>query len=55
MEFRIKKEGWGGGSSRTIKWNKIGEIGDISQLKSSGRTLQVNVGTGLPSNTSKDT
>nr|CAB3264157.1 unconventional myosin-If [Phallusia mammillata] len=48
IEFNVKKEGWGGGGTRTINFN-IG-AGDIAQLKPSGKSLVVSIGQGLPKN-----
>ena len=47
----MKKEGWGGGGSRTVKF--ISGHGDRAQLKSSGKTLTVSIGMGLPKDTRK--
>ena len=47
----MKKEGWGGGGSRLIKFTR-GQ-GDIAQLKPSGKTLTVLIGGGLPKDSSE--
>lgn len=51
LQFQVKKEGFGGGGSRMLQFHQ-GQ-GDHPLLKSSGRTLNVTIGPGLPSNTSK--
>lgn len=51
LEFRVKKEGWGGGSSRVVVFQR-GQ-GDLAQLKPGGKTLSVTIGDGLPKNSSK--
>ncbi len=48
----MKKEGFGGGGSRMLQFHQA-QAGDFAVLKSSGRTLNVTIGSGLPSNTSK--
>lgn len=50
MNFNVKKEGFGGGGSRAIKFIK-GNVGNFPVVKPSGKTLLVTVGEGLPSNT----
>jgi myosin-1 len=49
LEFTIKKEGWGGGGLRSIKFL----LGASAQqvLKASGKGLTVEIADGLPSNT----
>ncbi|XP_034386464.1 unconventional myosin-If isoform X1 [Cyclopterus lumpus] len=46
LEFRVKKEGWGGGGSRVVVFQR-GQ-GDLAQLKPGGKTLAITVGDGLP-------
>uniref|UniRef100_A0A3Q3LAM8 Osteoclast-stimulating factor 1 n=1 Tax=Mastacembelus armatus TaxID=205130 RepID=A0A3Q3LAM8_9TELE len=46
LEFRVKKEGWGGGSSRVVTFQR-GQ-GDLAQLKPGGKTLCITIGDGLP-------
>uniref|UniRef100_A0A4W6CUX4 Myosin IF n=1 Tax=Lates calcarifer TaxID=8187 RepID=A0A4W6CUX4_LATCA len=46
LEFRVKKEGWGGGGSRMVVFQR-GQ-GDQAQLKPGGKTLTVTIGDGLP-------
>ncbi|KAL4227974.1 Unconventional myosin-If [Mactra antiquata] len=46
LEFAVKKEGWGGGGSRMIKF--VRGQGDIPVLKISGKTLTLSIGSGLP-------
>ncbi|XP_068083790.1 unconventional myosin-Ie [Anabrus simplex] len=48
-EFRVKKEGWGGGGTRQVKF-MAAPSGDLALLKSTGKTLTVTIGHGLPSN-----
>ncbi|KAJ9600377.1 hypothetical protein L9F63_009305, partial [Diploptera punctata] len=50
LEFRVKKEGWGGGGIRQVKFISSG-TGDMVVLKPSGKVLTVGIGQGLPSNT----
>ncbi|XP_064620363.1 unconventional myosin-Ie-like isoform X2 [Lineus longissimus] len=48
IEFPVKKEGWGGGGSRMVKFSKAyGEDGQ-GALKTSSKTLNVSIGSGLP-------
>ncbi|XP_063220851.1 unconventional myosin-Ie-like [Bacillus rossius redtenbacheri] len=49
VDFRVKKLGWAGGGSRQVKFLP-GPDGELATLKSSGKTLTVAVGPGLPSN-----
>ncbi|KAG8231097.1 hypothetical protein J437_LFUL011176 [Ladona fulva] len=46
LEFRVKKEGWGGGGMKQIKF-ELG-IGDQPTLKASGKVMNVTIGSGLP-------
>ncbi|XP_068174773.1 unconventional myosin-If [Antennarius striatus] len=46
LEFRVKKEGWGGGGSRLVVFQR-GQ-GDLAQLKPGGKTLSITIGDGLP-------
>ncbi|KAM9384735.1 unconventional myosin-If isoform 1-T2 [Pholidichthys leucotaenia] len=46
LEFRVKKEGWGGGTSRVVVFQK-GQ-GDLAQFKPGGKTLTITIGDGLP-------
>ncbi|KAK2172541.1 hypothetical protein NP493_950g01025 [Ridgeia piscesae] len=48
VEFQVKKEGWGGGGSRTVKFTH-GQ-GEMRQLKVSGKQMVVCIGQGLPAN-----
>ncbi|XP_046434447.1 unconventional myosin-Ie-like [Neodiprion virginianus] len=50
LEFKVKKEGWGGGGTRQIKFTES-YTGDKEILKPSGKVLNVGVGPGLPSTT----
>uniref|UniRef100_A0A3B3SYM7 Osteoclast-stimulating factor 1 n=1 Tax=Paramormyrops kingsleyae TaxID=1676925 RepID=A0A3B3SYM7_9TELE len=52
LEFKVKKEGWGGGGSRYVAF--LRGQGDLAQIKPAGKTLNVTVGDGLPK-TSKPT
>ena len=47
----MKKEGWGGGGSRVVVFQR-GQ-GDLAQLKPGGKTLTITVGDGLPKSSSK--
>lgn len=51
LEFRVKKEGWGGGGSRVVAFQR-GQ-GDLAQLKPGGKSLNVTIGDGLPKNSSR--
>uniref|UniRef100_A0A672JMX7 Osteoclast-stimulating factor 1 n=1 Tax=Salarias fasciatus TaxID=181472 RepID=A0A672JMX7_SALFA len=51
LEFRVKKEGWGGGGSRVLVFQR-GQ-GDLAQLKPGGKTLTVTIGDGLPKSSSE--
>uniref|UniRef100_A0A8C0NIR4 Myosin IF n=1 Tax=Canis lupus familiaris TaxID=9615 RepID=A0A8C0NIR4_CANLF len=46
LQFRVKKEGWGGGGTRSVTFSR--GSGDLAVLKASGRALTVSVGDGLP-------
>uniref|UniRef100_G1P7S5 Myosin IF n=1 Tax=Myotis lucifugus TaxID=59463 RepID=G1P7S5_MYOLU len=46
LQFRVKKEGWGGGGTRSVTFSR--GSGDVAALKASGRALTVSVGDGLP-------
>ncbi|XP_044162105.1 unconventional myosin-If-like isoform X3 [Bufo gargarizans] len=48
LQLRVKKEGWGGGGTRTITF--LRGQGDIAQLKPGAKTLTISVGDGLPKN-----
>ncbi|KAM8940473.1 unconventional myosin-If [Pelodytes ibericus] len=48
LQFRVKKEGWGGGGTRCIQF--IRGHGEIVQMKPGGKTLTVSIGDGLPKN-----
>uniref|UniRef100_A0AAX7UHD3 Osteoclast-stimulating factor 1 n=1 Tax=Astatotilapia calliptera TaxID=8154 RepID=A0AAX7UHD3_ASTCA len=50
LEFRVKKEGWGGGGTRIVVFQK--GPGDVAQLKPGGKTLSVTIGDGLPKSSS---
>uniref|UniRef100_A0A673A6K2 Osteoclast-stimulating factor 1 n=1 Tax=Sphaeramia orbicularis TaxID=375764 RepID=A0A673A6K2_9TELE len=50
LEFRVKKEGWGGGGSRVVVFQR-GQ-GDQAQLKPGGKTLTITIGDGLPKSSS---
>uniref|UniRef100_A0A3P9NT93 Osteoclast-stimulating factor 1 n=1 Tax=Poecilia reticulata TaxID=8081 RepID=A0A3P9NT93_POERE len=51
LEFKVKKEGWGGGTSRVVVFQR-GQ-GDLAQLKPGGKTLTISVGDGLPKSSRK--
>lgn len=51
MEFKVKKEGWGGGGSRVVTFQS--GPGDLAQLKTEGKTLTIAIGNGLPKSSSK--
>ncbi|KAJ1060650.1 hypothetical protein K5549_016064, partial [Capra hircus] len=46
LQFRVKKEGWGGGGTRSVTFSR--GSGDVAVLKASGKALTVSVGDGLP-------
>ncbi|EPQ10477.1 Myosin-If [Myotis brandtii] len=46
LQFRVKKEGWGGGGTRSVTFSRGSS--DVAELKASGRALTVSVGDGLP-------
>lgn len=48
----MKKEGWGGGGTRQVKFTES-QTGEKEILKPSGKILNVSVSTGLPSTTSE--
>lgn len=51
LQFRVKKEGWGGGGTRSVTFSR--GSGDLAVLKVGGRTLTVSVGDGLPKSSSE--
>ncbi|XP_071442826.1 unconventional myosin-Ie-like [Hetaerina americana] len=44
-EFKVKKEGWGGGGMRQLKFTP--GLGDKPTLKASGKVLTISIGSGL--------
>ncbi|CAL9696483.1 unnamed protein product [Knipowitschia caucasica] len=46
LEFRLKKEGWGGGGSRVLSF--VRGSGDMATLKTGGKSLTISIGDGLP-------
>lgn len=52
LQFNVKKEGWGGGSTRMVVFQR-GQA-DEAVIKAGGKTLTISVGDGLPK-TSKPT
>ncbi|KAK2589111.1 hypothetical protein KPH14_001937 [Odynerus spinipes] len=50
IEYKVKKEGWGGGGTRQLKFIQI-DYGDREILKSTGKTLNISIGPGLPNTT----
>ncbi|CAL1534478.1 unnamed protein product [Lymnaea stagnalis] len=46
LEFQVKKEGWGGGGSRQVRFVRGGN--EVAQVKASGKVLTVTIGSGLP-------
>lgn len=48
LEFKVKKEGWGGGALKQLKFT-CGQ-GDLAILKPAGKVLNVSIGPGLPKN-----
>lgn len=48
----MKKEGWGGGGTRQVKF-VCAVMSDMAVLKPSGKVLTVTIGPGLPSNSSE--
>uniref|UniRef100_A0A8B9K289 Osteoclast-stimulating factor 1 n=1 Tax=Astyanax mexicanus TaxID=7994 RepID=A0A8B9K289_ASTMX len=50
LEFRLKKEGWGGGGTRTLMFQR-GQ-GDTVQVKPGGKTLTISIGDGMPKTSS---
>lgn len=53
IEFPVKKEGWGGGGNRVLKFVKLNNVQDVATLKPSGKTLTVSIGPGLPKDSSR--
>lgn len=47
----MKKEGWGGGGTRSVTFSR--GSGEVAVLKASGRSLTVSVGDGLPKSSSE--
>lgn len=51
LQFRVKKEGWGGGGTRSVTFSR--GSGEVAVLKATGRTLTVSVGDGMPKSSSE--
>ncbi|XP_041364734.1 unconventional myosin-Ie-like [Gigantopelta aegis] len=49
LDFPVKKEGWGGGGNRQLKF--VAGSGDVAVLKPSSKTLIISIGPGLPKDT----
>ncbi|XP_066551296.1 unconventional myosin-If [Amia ocellicauda] len=49
IDFKVKKEGWGGGGSRCVVFQR-GQ-GEMPQIKPSGKTLTISIGDGMPKTT----
>nr|XP_038934957.1 unconventional myosin-If isoform X1 [Rattus norvegicus] len=49
LQFRVKKEGWGGGSTRNVTFSR--GTGDLAVLKAGSRALTISIGDGLPKST----
>jgi len=49
LQFTVKKEGFGGGGTRNLNFHQGNA--DFAMLKSSGKTLNISIGPGLPSST----
>ncbi|CAB3366602.1 Hypothetical predicted protein [Cloeon dipterum] len=52
-EFKVKKDGWGGGGIRQVKFEL--SVGEKATLKPSGKVLSISIGPGLPENTKPKT
>jgi hypothetical protein len=50
MEFKVRKDRWGGGGVRHVKFTEVRDAGDKMELKTAGKTLNVTIGSGLPAN-----
>lgn len=50
LEFRVKKEGWGGGGMRVVVFQR-GQT-DLAVIKPGGKTLTISLGDGLPKTSS---
>ncbi|XP_043577543.1 unconventional myosin-If [Chiloscyllium plagiosum] len=48
IQFKIKKEGWGGGGTRNLIFSR-GQ-GEMVVIKPAGKTLNISIGDGLPKN-----
>ncbi|XP_064424693.1 unconventional myosin-If [Latimeria chalumnae] len=46
LQFKVKKEGWGGGGTRTVNFLRGQE--DVAVVKAGGKTLTLSIGDGLP-------
>lgn len=51
LDFKVKKEGWGGGGTRTLIFQR-GQ-GDLAQVKPGGKSLTISIGDGLPKTSSE--
>uniref|UniRef100_A0A673IDX2 Osteoclast-stimulating factor 1 n=1 Tax=Sinocyclocheilus rhinocerous TaxID=307959 RepID=A0A673IDX2_9TELE len=52
LEFRVKKEGWGGGGMRVVVFQR-GQT-DLAVIKPGGKTLTISIGDGLPKTSSTE-
>jgi hypothetical protein len=51
LKFTVKKEGWGGGGQREVRF--VRGQSDMAVLKSSGKTVTITIGPGLPKDSSE--
>ncbi|XP_065909782.1 unconventional myosin-Ie-like [Dysidea avara] len=51
VTFTLKKEGFGGGGSRTLQFKQVPNVGDFPTIKASGKTCNITIQPGLPSST----
>ena len=52
LQFAVKKEGWGGGGVRFLKF--ISGNSDLAKLKPSGKTLTISIQPGLSPQSSRN-
>ena len=53
ITFTLKKEGFGGGGSRTLQFKQAPNVGNFPTIKPSGKSCNITIQPGLPSSTRK--
>ena len=53
ITYTLKKEGFGGGGTRTLQFKQVQGAGDFPTIKPSGKSCIITIQPGLPSSTRK--